>query len=60
MTKPMKSAVRPVTQPAELEAAMEGARRASADAASSAARGGRDRPTSAILCQRETTHPGRR
>jgi hypothetical protein len=37
MVDPMKAVVKPVTQPAELEVALEGACRASADATSSAA-----------------------
>src|SRR5580698_2007589 len=37
MANPMKSVARSIPQPAELEAALEGARRASADAASSGA-----------------------
>ena len=37
MANPMKSVAKSIPQPAELEAALEGARRASADAASSGA-----------------------
>jgi transposase len=56
MANPMKSVVKPVPQSAELEVSLEGARRASEDAACSAARGGRDRPTSAILRQRSRAY----